>query len=167
MIKLNHLAIVVTAALFVSLFLVTTPLTVSASSSSSIKPCFYFTENGLKIGATECNAKANDLTVMFKPGGNCIVTIGTQPPQPCPKGANNIDVKGGILPSGAMGILSCSWTHNNSTLKAPCIVTTPPPPTGFTFNGLSVTKAYWTLNGTRIGKLMKAPTGANDVEFTV
>ncbi len=164
--KLRQLAIVVTVALFLSLLAVS-PLPISAaSSSSSGNPCFNFTENNITIGTKECNSSANDLTIMFVPGQPCVFSIGSLN-EPCPAGANNVDVRWGVLASGAPVITSCVWTLNSKVLKGvPCKVPKKPEANSFTFYG-SVTQAFWTLNHKKLGKVIKAPTGTNDVEFTL
>jgi hypothetical protein len=161
------------SAIFATFIVASTFLSISfASSTVSSTPCFYFTSGNSQVGGTICNSAANDITVFFKPGPNCIVAFGTAG-LPCPKGANNIDVTWGINAAGGLAITSCAWTKNNVTLPISCNLTSPSP-TSFNVidpNGSTTTivKVFWTINGAKLGKVIKPPAGVvvNNLEFTV
>jgi len=143
-----------------------------AMAASDAPPCFFFTENGHMIGKLHCNAKANDLETVFtqKPGTACSVqlTVNGAPdgaPIPCPPNANDIEVTWGLNPAGQEVIMKCVWTVNGVAI-ASCLPTNHNPlDNGFTLVSLTIVRAFWTLNGKMIGLPIKAPTGANDLEF--
>jgi hypothetical protein len=159
---------------FVAAFLVAATLLAvpAAFAASQTDPpgCFSFTSNGSTVGTVICNPNANDLTVYFKPGPNCIVIFGTAS-MPCPKGANNIDFNWTVTASAGPMITGCVWTKGNVKLTSlPCIV--PPGTTTFKIMNImgataTIVKVVWTLNGKPIGKAVKPPAGVvvNDVEF--
>jgi hypothetical protein len=174
--NMNHklrLGMALLSAFPAILLIATTLLAIPMAAAVSPQgPCFTFTSNNNPVGAPICNSAANDLTVFFIPGPNCIVTFGTLSMM-CPKGANNIDFTWGPTPAGGNVITSCVWTKGNKVLKSlPCAV--PPGTTTFTITDINGTvttipKVFWTLNGKRLGKVIKPPAGivVNDLEFTV
>lgn len=162
----------VSSLLLLAILLAGTVAIVPIASAGTTPPCFYFTENSIKIGTKHCNANANDLAVVFTQlsGTVCsiqfsFVTGKLTTPILCPKGANDVEVFWGASSIGFV-ITKCEWTHNGTPMTAACPVPKSAPIVDFEFMSHTVTGAYWTLNGKAIKPTFKAPTGANDVEFT-
>ena len=134
--------------------------------------CFNFSSGNTVLPPMHCNARANDITVFFRPGGNCFVAFGpTGAGQSCPSGANNIDVTWGPTPLGT-AITKCVWTHGNHILPNPCPLPPTPPPT---FRVLdiqgtltTIPRVFWTLNGAKLGSTIFPPAGVvNNLEFKI
>ena len=169
---MKNLLPIVTSGLFATMLVAITFMSISVSASTSQAPgCFQFSTNGNGYGTVWCNSKANDLSVHFKWGPNCFIMFGTAG-QPCPKGANNIEIFWGMTSTGATLITSCEWTKGNVVLtNFPCNVPSPGSST-FTIENIkgsttTITKAYFTFNGAKIGLVYKPAAGivTNDVEF--
>jgi len=159
----------VTSAVLAAFIVASSTFATSFAASNQPIGCFQFSSGGNPIGAAVCNQKANDLTIFFKWGGNCIAIFGTAG-NPCPKGSNNIDFSWAVSPTGAPQITKCVWTKGGVVLSNPCNV----PPGTSTFKLLNIQgtattifKVFFTLNGVRIGKVFKPPAGivVNNVEF--
>jgi hypothetical protein len=134
--------------------------------------CFFYTENGLPLGAPVCDPQANDLTVDFAQtaGASCAIqftTFGSNlgAPQPCPRGANDMETHWNNTAAGAV-ITACSWTRGGHLLTGTtCTVPPTAPANDFAFTATKVVRALWTLNGTTLKPVSRAPAGANDIEF--
>ena len=159
-------ALLLVIVLLGAIFLVA-PL--SASAQTVQKGCFYFTENGHKIGIVRCNAKANDLEIVFKPTPTapCILKFtlngkilkGTA--QKCPQGENDVSINWTVSSTGFLMITGCNWTP----IPIPCRVPVNPNANDAHFLSQPIVQVFWTLNGKQLGSPIFPPTGANDVDF--
>src|SRR5712692_7665442 len=77
------------------------PATVNAQQlpQAPLSACFFFTINGTQIPPPSCNHHANDIKIDFAPllGQPCFIQYTLNGalfgnPQPCPTGANDIEV---------------------------------------------------------------------------
>jgi hypothetical protein len=133
--------------------------------------CFVFTQNGQPISPTFCNPNANDIEIKFKQqhqGCSIQFTLNGTPignPIPCPHGANDVELFWAISATGAPVITKCTWTHKGQPIAgAACPV--PPNANDAHFFAGVIVKVFWTIDGQLIKPPIKAPPGANDVEFS-
>ncbi|MFI5421398.1 MAG: hypothetical protein ACHQ1H_10570 [Nitrososphaerales archaeon] len=125
--------------------------------------CFFFTDDGVRVGATHCNVKANDITVDFLAGTTtCVLASGMGMTEQCPKLANNLEVAWGML-SGVTVILGCHWTEGGRII-ANCPLEGS---TKFTFE-TPIKKVIWTFGGADLPHPVKGNIGGeNGLQFSI
>ncbi len=167
-------ALLLVTVLLGTIFLVA-PLSASAATTTQ-RGCFFFTENGIKIGIVRCNVKANDLKIDFTPTpgtAGCVLEFSLNKvivsKQPCQPDANNVEINWTISPTGSLIITGCYWTLNEKRLPSPCPVPINPNANDAHFinpsSTTSIVQVFWTRNGRLISGPILPPTGANDVDF--